>query len=177
MYIMSMYIIDAVRPGSRHTGGPVTETRVPQPPIGREVALAQRALSDLLNSYLAEVNTNFPGWFALSTLATEGSALPIGAFRRDLATRLRIDEASVAALVDGFQATGAVRLNGTGDGALLELTDEGAEFHGRLSDATQRNTAELLDTLVPEDVDTTIRVLRVLAERAESMRSRSRRTP
>ena len=137
----------------------MTETRVPQPPIGRVVALAQQALSDLLNSYLQEANITFPSWFALNTLATDGPAIRSGALRRDLASRLREDDSAVAELLDGLQSTGVARLTGSGDEALLELTDDSAAFHRRMSDAIQRNIAELFDPFDPDDVDTTIRVL------------------
>jgi DNA-binding MarR family transcriptional regulator len=162
MYIMSMYSMTPSRPAA---------TRVPPPPIGQEVALAQRALSELLARFLGEADTTFGTWLALNTLATQGPAIRSDALRRDLAGRLQVDQSSISQLLHELQSTGAARLTGAGEEAQVELTDDGAAIHRRLSEGIRRNTAELLGPLDPDDVHTTIRVLRAVTERAQALQN------
>jgi len=170
-----MYIMKAMTssPATTQEGSAMTETPMPQPPppIGREVALAQRVLSELLAGLLREVDTTFETWLVLDTLATQGQPVGADSFRRDLAGRLRVDESSIAQLVDRLRADGGLRVTAAGaaDEAHVEFTSDGAAFHRRLSERIRGNTVELLSPLDSDDVQTTVRVLRAITEGARAL--------
>jgi len=130
----------------------MTDTPMPQPPppIGREVAVAQRVLSELLAGLLREADTTVETWLVLDTLAAQGQPVGADSFRRDLAGRLQVDESSIAQLLDRLRADGALHVTGEGgaDEAHLEFTSDGAAFHRRLSERLRGNTVELLSPLV-----------------------------
>jgi DNA-binding MarR family transcriptional regulator len=157
--MMSMYIMS----------DPTTTTTA-VPPIGQVVALAHRALSQRLDGLLGEAGIGFEDWMTLNTVAVRGPSVPAGALRRELGRMLQVEEPAVGLALDRLEAAGWTRPAGAGEEAGLELTAGGAAFHGRVREALARSTTELLGPLDPRDVDTTVRVLRSVTERAESGR-------
>jgi MarR family transcriptional regulator, transcriptional regulator for hemolysin len=144
----------------------------PQPPLfGQTVGEAQTALKALIDSVLGEAGTDFDSWLALNLLATSGPAIPSDAFHRDLAEALHTDQAAISDLVARLRSAGLVAItSGMGaDGALIELTPEGQAFHGRLREAVGSASARLLSSLDPDDVQTTIKVLREVTSRAHAL--------
>jgi DNA-binding MarR family transcriptional regulator len=148
------------------------ETQTPPPPFGQIVAVAQRALSAALDDLLHDAGVTFERWAALNMLAAGGSA-PRDALRRQLAEALRSGEGSIAELLDGLESDGLIRPAGDPGarvGTPVELTAEGAALHRRLRESIGRLTARILGGLDPRDVGITIRTLREVTERAQSLR-------
>jgi DNA-binding MarR family transcriptional regulator len=147
-----------------------TETRTTAPELGRAVAQAHRPLVALRDDVLRADGTSFDAWIAMYTLAARGGAMPGDELRHELAVQLEGDPWSVAELLDRLEAAGDLRL-AAGDGVRVELTREGASHHRRLREKFGHTAASVLEELDPADVETTMGVLRDVAERARSLRA------
>jgi MarR family transcriptional regulator, organic hydroperoxide resistance regulator len=149
----------------------MTDTQVPPPPFGQTVGEAQTALKTVLDRVLDKAGTTFDSWVALNTLATQGPAIAGDELRSNLAQALRTDAGAISELVERLRSSGLVRLTADGgsrEGALVELTEEGQVLHRSLRRSVGGASAELLAGLDPSDVETTIRVLREVTERAKA---------
>jgi DNA-binding MarR family transcriptional regulator len=147
------------------------ETQTPPPPFGQIVAVAQRALSAALDGLLGEAGTTFQRWAALNMLAARGSA-PLDALRREVAEALQADERSIAELFDQLESDGLIQTagdRGAPDGTRIELTAGGETLHRSLRESIGRLSARILGGLDPHDIGTTIRTLREVTERAQSL--------
>jgi DNA-binding MarR family transcriptional regulator len=144
----------------------------PPPPFGQIVAVAQRALGDALDELLRDAGVSFERWAALNMLAARGPA-PGAALLGELAEALRADRGPTAELLGRLEADGLVGPAGdAGTGpSRIELTSEGTALHRRLRGAIGRLSARILGGLDPEAIGTTVRTLREVTERAESLRS------
>jgi len=144
----------------------------PQPPLfGQAVGEAQTALKAAIDDVLAEAGTNFESWLALNLLATRGPAIPSNAYQQELVEGLRAEPRMVSELVARLQSTGlivATRGTGVDGGGQVELTGDGKASHARLREAVARTSARLLSGFDPDDVQTTIKVLREVTSRAQA---------
>jgi DNA-binding MarR family transcriptional regulator len=148
----------------------MTDTRVPPPPFGQTVGEAQTALKTVLDHVLDEAGTTFDSWVVLNTLATRGRAIASDELRSNLAQALQTDAGAISELLERLRSTGLVRLTADGgsrEGPLVELTEEGQVLHRSLRQSVGGASAKLLAGLGPSDVETTIRVLREVTERAK----------
>jgi DNA-binding MarR family transcriptional regulator len=129
--------------------------------FGYTLALAERTLTAVLTKHLAERGVEPETWYALQLVATRGPRLSREALSADLAQSRTLDAESTRALLTRLEADGLI----AGD-AEVDLTAAGTELHRSLRDyiAVPRN--RLLGELDAEDVQTTIRTLQRIADRA-----------
>jgi DNA-binding MarR family transcriptional regulator len=146
----------------------MTTTPPPALPFGTTVAFAQRALTAALHEHLAETGTTAGTWYALNMIVLRGP-MQSDALRRELAQAPEVDASSTGELVDRLASEGLIRL----DAGEVSLTAEGEAEHARLRESISGRTAELLSPFDPSDVETTMRTLSAVTERAAGERDRS----
>jgi hypothetical protein len=129
--------------------------------FGQTLAFAERALTAVLRRHLAERQTTPETWYALQLIATRGPELAREALSRDLEGSPTLDADSTRALLARLQTEGLI----AGD-AQLDLTSEGQALHRSLRDSIAGPRNELLSQFDVEDVETTIRTLQAITERA-----------
>ena len=135
------------------------------PPIygqfGQALAFAERTLTTVLRDHLAQRDTEPETWYALQLIATRGPGLARDELSSVLAGSPNLDADSTRALLARLQAEGLI----DGD-AHVDLTPEGSALHRSLRDYVLGPTTELLSQFELEDIETTVRTLRAVTERA-----------
>jgi DNA-binding MarR family transcriptional regulator len=139
----------------------MTAPQPPALPLGTTVAFAQRALTAALHDHLAKVGTAPGTWYALNSLVLR-PGIGTGALRRELAQAPDVDPSSTSELLDRLASEGLIRL----DADQASLTAEGEAAHRWLRESITGLTAQLLSPFDPNDVETTMRTLRAVTERA-----------
>jgi hypothetical protein len=129
--------------------------------FGYTLALAERTLTATLRQHLAERNVEPETWYALRLIAAGGPGLARDALSRDLESSRTMDSGSTRELLARLQAEGLIR----GD-TEVDLTDEGKTLYRSLRDYIAGPTVELLGQFDAGDVQTTVRTLQAIAERA-----------
>jgi hypothetical protein len=128
--------------------------------FGQALGLAERTLSAILRTHLAERGTEPEAWYALQLIATRGPSYP----RAELIEALEgpnFGAAAIAELLDRLVANGLVR----GKSA-LDLTPEGISLHADLRAYIAGPSTRLLSQFKVDDLETTVRTLRAITERA-----------
>jgi DNA-binding MarR family transcriptional regulator len=153
----------------------MTETQTtPRPPvtIGQAVGLAEAALTRLLTGVLAETGTSRETYLAFQRLAFLGGAPAMDAFVLDLSDALALDEPSARELAGSLQTAGLIHdlERDAAGGRLVALTTTGAALTDRLRRSVGRVTGELVAPFDASDIETTIRTLQAVTERAQQMR-------
>jgi hypothetical protein len=139
----------------------MTSPPVAFPQFGYTLGLAERTLTATLRKHLAKRNVKPETWYALRLIAASSPGLTREALSRDLESSRTMNADSTRDLLARLQADGLIR------GELeVDLTDEGAALYGSLRDYIAGPTAELLGQFDAEDVQTTVRTLQAIAERA-----------
>lgn len=140
-------------------------------PFGQRLGEAARGARTLLLHTLANASATFETWVVLNMLAQRGVLIRRDAIERELAVGLPAEVMVVARAIDELAAAGLVRLSNAGEGGVVEvaLTPAGEAEYGRLRDAVIETTARLLGSIDADDVQTTVRVLTQVKERAESL--------
>ena len=135
----------------------MTAPQPPALPFGTTVAFAQRALTAALHDHLARIGTAPGTWYALNSLVLR-PVIGSGALRRELAQAPDVDPSSTSELLDRLASEGLICL----DADQVSLT----ATHRRLRESITGLTAQLLSPFDPNDVETTMRTLRAVTERA-----------
>jgi DNA-binding MarR family transcriptional regulator len=130
--------------------------------FGRTLAFAERALTATLRRHLAERDTQPETWYALQLIATRGPGLARDALSADLEGSRTLDTDSTRQLLARLEAEGLIR----GD-ATLDLTADGEALHRSLREYIAGPTALLLGQFDLADIETTVRTLQGITERAE----------
>jgi DNA-binding MarR family transcriptional regulator len=134
----------------------------PSASFGQTLANAEQALTVALRRHLAERDTTPETWYVLQVITTYGPDLA----RQELSDRLErsrtLNPESVRELLARLEAEGLIR----GD-TEVELTAEGAALHRGLREHIAAPTARLLGRFPAEDIETTMRTLQAITERAE----------
>jgi hypothetical protein len=130
--------------------------------FGRTLAFAERALTATLRRHLAERDTQPETWYALQLIATRGPGLARDALSADLEGSRTLDADSTRQLLARLEAEGLIR----GD-ATLDLTADGEALHRSLREYIAGPTALLLGQFDLADIETTVRTLQGITERAE----------
>ncbi len=130
--------------------------------FGQTLAFAERTLTAVLRRHLAERETTPETWYALQLIATRGPGLAREALSRDLEGSPALDADSTRELLARLASEGLIR----GD-AQLDLTTEGEALHRSLRDSIAGPRNQLLSQFEVEDVETTIRTLQAITERAK----------
>jgi hypothetical protein len=131
--------------------------------FGQTLAFAERTLTAVLRRHLAERGTTPETWYALQLIATRGPGLAREALSRDLEGSPALDADSTRELLARLASDGLIR----GD-AQLDLTTEGEALHRSLRDSIAGPRNQLLSQFEVEDVETTIRILQAITERAKA---------
>jgi len=129
--------------------------------FGYTLALAERTLTAVLTKHLAERDVEPETWYALQLVATRGPRLSREALSADLAQSRTLDADSTRALLTRLETDGLIE----GD-AEVELTAAGTELHRSLREYIAIPRNRLLSEFDVDDVETTIRTLQRIAERA-----------
>jgi hypothetical protein len=129
--------------------------------FGQALAFAERTMTATLTEHLAERDTKPETWYALQLIATRGPGLSRDALSRDLEGSPRLDADSTRDLLARLEADGLIR----GD-ARVDLTDDGAALHRSLREYIAAPTARLLGQFDVSDIETTVRTLQAITQRA-----------
>ncbi|GAB2835462.1 hypothetical protein GCM10027176_44750 [Actinoallomurus bryophytorum] len=136
---------------------------MPTPPasFGQTLANAEQILTVVLSRHLAERGTTPETWYALQVIATYGPGLARQELRERLEGSRTLDPESVRELLARLEADDLIR----GD-AEVDLTAEGQALHRGLREHIAVPTARLLGRFPADDIETTIRTLQAITERA-----------
>jgi len=129
--------------------------------FGRTLAFAEQTLTATLRQHLAERGTTPETWYALQLIGTRGPGLARQALSNELEGSRTLNPDSVRELLARLEAEGLIR----GDSE-LDLTSEGEALHRSLREYIAGPTARLLSQFPADDVETTVRTLQAVAERA-----------
>jgi hypothetical protein len=129
--------------------------------FGYTLAFAERTLTATLRRHLAARNVQPETWYALRLIAAGSPGLAREALNHDLEESRTMNADSTRELLAGLEAEGLIRGNRE-----VDLTDKGATLYRSLRDYVASPTAELLGQFDADDVQTTIRTLDAIAERA-----------
>jgi DNA-binding MarR family transcriptional regulator len=151
-----------------------TQTAAARPPatIGQAVGLAEAALTRLLTGVLAETGTSREAYLAFQRLSFLGGTAAMDGYVRDLSDALALDAPAATALATSLQTAGLIHdieRDATG-GRVVGLTAAGAELQDRLRRSVGRVSAELTAPFDAADIETTIRTLQAITERAQHLR-------
>ena len=131
------------------------------PQFGYTLALAERTLTVTLRRHLAARNIEPETWYALRLIAGGSPGLAREALSHELEGSRTMNADSTRELLARLEAEGLIR----GDRE-VDLTDEGETLYRSLRDYIAGPTAGLLGQFDVEDVQTTIRTLQAIADRA-----------
>ncbi|RMI31307.1 hypothetical protein EBN03_18260 [Nocardia stercoris] len=129
------------------------------------LAFAERTMSEVLTAYLAERGVSPQLWYAVKLLGQRETATARTALTRDLEGSPGMDAESVRALLARLEREGII----DGDNE-IELTETGRTLLLDLREyVADSPTAQLLLGLDAEDLDTTVRTLRVVVDEASKL--------
>lgn len=135
------------------------------PPVygqfGQALAFAERTLTTVLREHLAKGDTEPETWYALQLIATRGPGLARDELSTVLAGSPTLDADSTRALLARLAADGLIE----GD-THIDLTPEGIALHRSLKEYISGPTTQLLGQFELRDVETTVRTLQAITERA-----------
>jgi DNA-binding MarR family transcriptional regulator len=134
----------------------------PPVPFGQTLANAEQTLTVVLRRHLAERETTPETWYALQLIATRGPGLARQALSNRLEGSRTLNPDSTRELLARLEAEGLIR----GDSE-LDLTAEGEALHRSLREYIAGPTARLLSQFPADDIETTVRTLQAITERAE----------
>jgi hypothetical protein len=129
--------------------------------FGQTLAFAERTLTATLRQHLAEREITPETWYALQLIATRGPGIPREALSKELEGSRTLNADSTRELLARLNAEGLIR----GD-VELDLTAEGATLHHSLREYIAGPRTQLLSQFDADDIDTTVRTLQGIAERA-----------
>jgi DNA-binding MarR family transcriptional regulator len=130
--------------------------------FGRTLAFAERALTAVLRRHLAEREITPETWYALQLIATGGPGMARQALSADLEGSRTLNADSTRELLTRLETDGLIR----GD-AGVDLTAEGETLYRSLRQYVTGGATELLSQFDSEDIDTTVRTLQAITERAK----------
>ena len=129
--------------------------------FGYTLAFAERTLSAVLREHLAERGTEPETWYVFQLVSSRGPEFSRTALISDLAGSRNLDAASAPELLARLEAEGLIR----GD-AHVELTAKGEELFRGLREHVLAGTARLLGQFDIRDIETTVRTMRAIPQRA-----------
>lgn len=136
--------------------------------FGQALAFAERTMTAILHEHLAQRGTKPETWYALQLIATRGPGLSREALSRDLERSKNVEADSVHELLARLEADGLI----TGD-AYVDLTAEGEVLHRSLREYVGGPTARLLSQFDILDIETTVRTVQAITQRAAEEASAS----
>jgi DNA-binding MarR family transcriptional regulator len=136
-------------------------TTPPTSSFGQTLAYAERTLTATLRQHLAQRGAKPETWYALQLIATRGPGLARQVLSNDLEGSRTLNPDSTRELLTRLEAEGLIR----GDSE-LDLTPEGEALYRSLREYIAGPTAQLLSQFPAGDVETTVRTLQAITERA-----------
>ncbi len=136
-------------------------TTPPVPSFGQTLAYAERTLTATLRQHLARRGITPETWYALQLIATRGPGLGRQALSSELEGSRTLTPGSTRELLARLEAEGLIH----GDPE-LDLTAEGEALHRSLREYIAGPTARLLSQFPADDIETTMRTLQAITERA-----------
>jgi hypothetical protein len=133
----------------------------PYAQFGRTLAFAERALTGVLGRHLADREVTPETWYALQLIATGGPRLARKALSADLEGSRTLNADSTRQLLTSLAAKGLIR----GD-VEVDLTAEGETLYRDLREYVTGGATKLLSQFDVEDIETTVRTLQAVTERA-----------
>ena len=133
----------------------------PSAPFGLTLAYAERTLSAALHRLLAERDVTPGTWYTLNLIAVRGPRLDRATLTVELEGSRTLTPDSVRELLARLESDGLVQ----GDDE-VHLTAQGEALHASLRADVAGRSARLLGQFPAEDVETTVRTLRAITERA-----------
>ena len=130
-------------------------------PFGQTLAFAERTLTAVLRAHLAERDTEPETWYALQLIAMRGPALDRRQLSDELEASRTLNADSTRELLARLEAEGLIR----GDSE-IDLTAEGEALHRSLREYIAVPRVRLLSHFNADDIETTVRTLQAIAERA-----------
>jgi hypothetical protein len=129
--------------------------------FGYALGLTERTLTAVLHQHLAERGTDPETWYALQLIVMHGPALDREALSDELTSSRTLNPDSASELLARLAADGLIR----GD-SKIDLTAAGQALHRDLSEYIAVPRIRLLSQFSIDDIETTVRTLQALAERA-----------
>jgi hypothetical protein len=129
--------------------------------FGQTLAFAERALTAVLRQHLAQRQTTPETWYALQLIATRGPGLAREALIQDLEGSRTLNADSTRELLARLETEGLIR----GD-AEVDLTTAGEALHRSLREDIAGPRNRLLSQFDVADIETTMRTLQAITERA-----------
>jgi hypothetical protein len=129
--------------------------------FGQTLAFAERTLTEVLRRHLARWGIVPETWYALKLIATGGPELSRGTLTDSLARSRSLDPGSTSELLARLEAEGLI----CGD-LEVDLTEDGGILYRSLREFVTRPTAELLGHFEIDDINTTVRTLQGITQRA-----------
>ena len=129
--------------------------------FGSTLAFAERALTAMLREHLARRDVEPETWYALRLIDMRGPGLAREALLRDLENSRELGADSAREAIAGLETNGLIR----GE-AELDFTDEGEAFYRSLREYVTGPTIQLLSQFDIHNIETTVRTLQAITERA-----------
>jgi DNA-binding MarR family transcriptional regulator len=129
--------------------------------FGYTLALAERTLTKVLRQHLAERGAEPETWYALQLIAVNGPAIGAAELRAELAGSATLNPELAAQLLARLEAEGLI--SGSSE---ISLTAAGDALYRSLRDYIAAPRVRLLSEFSSADIETTVRTLRRVAERA-----------
>ena len=129
--------------------------------FGPILAFAERALTAMLREHLARRDIKPETWYALRLIDVRGPGLAREALLRDLENSRELGADSAREAIAGLETNGLIR----GE-AELDFTDEGEAFYRSLREYVTGPTIQLLSQFDINNIETTVRTLQAITERA-----------
>jgi hypothetical protein len=130
--------------------------------FGHTLAFAEQTLTEVLRRHLTERQITPDTWYAMKLIAIRGPKLSRDALRQGLEGSRTMNADSTRELLARLEAEGLI-----GGDAEIELTAEGETLYYSLLDYVSRSTIELLSQFDVDDIDTTVRTIQAITERAK----------
>jgi hypothetical protein len=129
--------------------------------FGQALAFCERTLTTILHEHLAQRGVEPGVWYALQLIAVGGPGLRRQDVARDLEGSRNVAAGAVPGLLARLDADGLI----CGD-APVELTADGKALHRSLRDYVGGPAARLLSQFDLDDIETTVRTIRAITQRA-----------
>ncbi|MGH3385927.1 MAG: MarR family winged helix-turn-helix transcriptional regulator [Nocardioidaceae bacterium] len=137
--------------------------------FGRILGETARNAHNLHLKLLSEAGTDFPRWVAFTLLAENQGTAAHDALVDDLGRRLETDRSAAAQIVHRMHADGHVARRDDDGTDRVELTAAGGEFLKGVRATVNQATSRLIGDLDPQAVETTMRVLRSVDDKAAAL--------
>lgn len=129
--------------------------------FGQTLAFAEQTLTVALREHLARRGTKPETWYALQLIATRGPGLSRQALSQQLERSRNLNADSTRELLARLEAEGLIR-----SGTTVDLTAQGEALHRSLREYVAGPATRLLSQFDIHDIETTVRTLQAITERA-----------